>query len=341
MKQYMSLIMFFFLAYQSYSQEKIIESAAASAVIQQTVNKGEAGPSAVIRIRCRTSISSDDAPLYVVDGILYEAYGISQLNPSEIIEIQILKAPIAETLYGCRAMRGVIIITTKKAHQRKFIIRDAKNMLVVSNATIEAKSVKTGKISYFVADAFGRFETDSLKTTDYVLTISSTGYKTSELSLKSILQNKGEIKLEPAFVELEEVVITGKVISCRRTISTCGHNVTSCGMFTCSVKGVVIEKEKRPGDIAPYKTRGLDVYPNPVAASATINISFPNIKPGECQIRLLNAAGQLFYSFQKQIAVKGETVQIHLNGKTLPGMYIVQVIDDQKRLLQSSKIVVQ
>jgi hypothetical protein len=85
----------------------------------------------------------------------------------------------------------------------------------------------------------------------------------------------------------------------------------------------------------------VNVYPNPVAASGTINISFPNVKPGQYQIRMLNVAGQLFYSFQKQISGKTETEQIHLSANTLPGMYIVQVLDEQKKLLQTSKIVVQ
>ena len=51
--------------------------------------------------------------------------------------------------------------------------------------------------------------------------------------------------------------------------------------------------------------------------------------------------GQLFYSFQKQISSKEEAEQIHLNDQILPGMYIVQVMDEQKKLIQTSKIVVQ
>jgi hypothetical protein len=83
------------------------------------------------------------------------------------------------------------------------------------------------------------------------------------------------------------------------------------------------------------------IYPNPVAPSGIINISFPNVKHGRYQLRLLNATGQLFYSFQKQINGKNETEQIYLNDKILPGIYIVQVMDEQKKLIQSSKIVVQ
>ncbi|QNA42982.1 T9SS type A sorting domain-containing protein [Lacibacter sediminis] len=195
-----------------------------------------------------------------------------------------------------RALHGVIIITTKKAYHRKFVIRDAKTLLTVSNATVEAKSVKTGKVSYFIADAYGRFETDSLKTNDYDIIVSSIGYKTSKLNLKSILNSKSEIKLEPLDQKNEMLSIAKSAFY---------------------------------------------VYPNPVSQSTSINISFSNVKSGQYQIRIISSSGQLISSFQKQVSGKGETEQIHLNGKTLPGMYIVQIIDEQKKLIQSSKIVVQ
>ena len=56
---------------------------------------------------------------------------------------------------------------------------------------------------------------------------------------------------------------------------------------------------------------------------------------------MLNEAGQLFYSFQKQISGKGETEQIHLNSTTAAGIYIVQVLDEKKKLVQSTKLIVQ
>ena len=340
MKQSISLIIMLFLVVQLYSQEKVFQlPSLAPAPVQQIVQNGHSGSISTIRIRCRTTAGSNNAPLYVVDGVLYEPSDISQINPADILEIHVLKTPVAETIYGCRALHGVIIITTKKIHHREFIIKDAKSMLAVSNATLEAKSVITGKVSYFVADTFGRFETDSLKTNDYEITISSAGYKTSKQSLKSILQNKGEIKLEPAFIEMEEVIVVGRVISCRRMNSTCYHQGTYTCSFVCGVGGMMIQKQTP--EIVPHTTVAFHVYPNPIAISGTLNISFSNIKPGLYQLRLLNATGQLFCSFQKQISGKGETEQIHLNGKMLPGMYIIQILDEQKKLLQSGKIVVQ
>ena len=79
----------------------------------------------------------------------------------------------------------------------------------------------------------------------------------------------------------------------------------------------------------------------PVAIGGTIQLNFGKTKPGLYQIRLLNGVGQLFYSFQKQISSPNETEQIHLNEKMSAGVYMLQIIDDKKRLVQTSKVVVQ
>ncbi len=292
-----------------------------------------------ITLRCNSTPIENSNVIYVVDGVLVESKEISQLNPSDIISIDILKS--SQQIFSCGVQKPVIIITTKKIYHQKFIIRDAKSMLAIGNATIEAKSTKTGKLSYFVADAFGRFETDSLKTNEYDLTISSTGYKTKTIGLKNILQNNGEIKLEREFVELKEVMIVAyPKISCRSMSSTC-LPASLYSRLGCPAHGISVTKEHQTAERSFNVKKDVQIYPNPVVASGTINISFSNIKPGQYQIRMLNAAGQLFYSFQKQITGKGETEQIHLNGITLPGIYIVQVTDEQKKLLQSSRIVVQ
>jgi TonB-dependent SusC/RagA subfamily outer membrane receptor len=299
--------------------------------------------SSTIRIRCGTGSVSNNQPLFVVDGIPYEAGEIKSINPADILEITVLKDASAAAIYSCRASNGVVLITTKKIYHRKVIVKDAKNLLAVSNATIEARSIKPGKSIFFTTDEFGKLETDSLKSNDYLIRISAVGYKTKEVSLKAIQQDKGEIKLEPSYIELNEVVVTGKAIACRRLISGCYQQENQCGSFICSVAGIKVTNTSQKTEIEKNinHKKSISVYPNPVAASGTINISFPDIKPGQYQIRMLNAAGQLFYSFQKQISGKGEIDQIYLNAKTVPGIYVVQVLDDQRKLLQTSKIVVQ
>ncbi|RFZ92324.1 SusC/RagA family TonB-linked outer membrane protein [Mucilaginibacter conchicola] len=104
-------------------------------VINSTAG-GPAGSSRVI-IRGNTTITGNNQPLYVVDGVPIDNsnYGqvgggkysggqdfgdaISAINPDDVDKISILKGPSASALYGSRAGNGVILITTKRGSQRK------------------------------------------------------------------------------------------------------------------------------------------------------------------------------------------------------------------------------
>ncbi|GAA4281302.1 SusC/RagA family TonB-linked outer membrane protein [Gaetbulibacter aestuarii] len=77
-----------------------------------TSASGEPGSNASIRIRGNNSISGNNAPLYVVDGIPIN--GTPAFNPTEISNIEILKDASATSIYGSRGSNGVIMITTKK-----------------------------------------------------------------------------------------------------------------------------------------------------------------------------------------------------------------------------------
>src|SRR5688572_6858234 len=94
---------------------------------------GAAGSSRVV-IRGNTSISDNNQPLYVVDGIPIDNQvrqsagewggrdagdGIQMLNPDEIESITVLKGGSAAALYGFRASNGVILVTTKQGAKRK------------------------------------------------------------------------------------------------------------------------------------------------------------------------------------------------------------------------------
>lgn len=96
-----------------------------------TVNStGAAGSSVSVIIRGNSSLSSDNQPLYVVNGVPVNNtlnnvsqigednpvdYGnaISDINPEDIESISVLKGPSAAALYGSRAANGVVLITTK------------------------------------------------------------------------------------------------------------------------------------------------------------------------------------------------------------------------------------
>lgn len=89
----------------------------------QIVPPGLNTGSARIVIRGNSSLTGNNQPLFVVDGMPIDNapgdgaldYGnnAADINPADIEDIQILKGPNAAALYGSRAANGVVLITTK------------------------------------------------------------------------------------------------------------------------------------------------------------------------------------------------------------------------------------
>ena len=86
--------------------------------VQVMSTSGQPGTNASIRIRGLGSAYSSRSPLYVVDGIPFEA-DLSGIDPSDIASTTILKDATATALYGSRAANGVVLITTKKGESGK------------------------------------------------------------------------------------------------------------------------------------------------------------------------------------------------------------------------------
>ncbi|MFH7017292.1 TonB-dependent receptor [Flavobacterium sp. FlaQc-47] len=104
-----------------------------------TQTSGYAGSNINISIRGRNSISGDNLPFYVVDGVPYIGDDIKQqvqsdnvirgaqqstsplniINPNDIESIEILKDADATAIYGSRGANGVVLITTKKGKAGK------------------------------------------------------------------------------------------------------------------------------------------------------------------------------------------------------------------------------
>ena len=75
---------------------------------------GAPGSGGTIRIRMGASLSADNDPLIVIDGVPVNNTSISFINPNDIETFTVLKDASATAIYGSRASNGVIIITTKK-----------------------------------------------------------------------------------------------------------------------------------------------------------------------------------------------------------------------------------
>ena len=82
---------------------------------------GAEGSSVGILVRGRKSVLASTAPLIILDGIPYNG-SISDINPSDIASIDILKDASAAAIYGSRAANGVILLTTKRGTSGKPVI---------------------------------------------------------------------------------------------------------------------------------------------------------------------------------------------------------------------------
>jgi TonB-linked SusC/RagA family outer membrane protein len=108
-----------------------LEGRAAGVSVQNV--SGTFGAAPKIRVRGATSIYGNSRPLWVVDGVVLEdaieissddlssgnaetliSSAIAGLNADDIESIQILKDGSATSIYGARAMAGVIVVTTKR-----------------------------------------------------------------------------------------------------------------------------------------------------------------------------------------------------------------------------------
>ena len=127
-------------------------------VINSTAG-GPAGSSRVV-LRGNTSITGNNQPLYVVDGIPIDNsnYGqvgsdtyaggvdmgdaISAINPDDIEKISVLKGPSAAALYGSSAANGVILITTKKGNKKDIGVDFS------STTTLETQLTRRDNVQY-------------------------------------------------------------------------------------------------------------------------------------------------------------------------------------------------
>ncbi len=89
----------------------------AAAGVHVSLGSAEPGGSSSILIRGRRSLSGDNAPLYIVDGVPMSS--IDDINSNDIESMEILKDASSQSIYGARAANGVILITTKRGQEGK------------------------------------------------------------------------------------------------------------------------------------------------------------------------------------------------------------------------------
>jgi len=108
------------------------------------------GSDASILLRGQNSLGTSASPLIVLDGMAF--YGeLSEINPDDISQIDILKDASSAAIYGAKAAAGVIIITTKKGKVGKPVINVSANL---------ATNSKSAYRDYFNANDYMRYRED-------------------------------------------------------------------------------------------------------------------------------------------------------------------------------------
>lgn len=86
--------------------------------VQVLSSEGAPGADILIRVRGGGSITQDNSPLYIVDGIQVEN-ALSVIAPQDIASVDVLKDASTTAIYGARAANGVVMITTKSGRPGK------------------------------------------------------------------------------------------------------------------------------------------------------------------------------------------------------------------------------
>jgi TonB-linked SusC/RagA family outer membrane protein len=132
------------------TQENVLNGMSGKVAGVAINSTGGTGSSVSMVIRGAKSLSSDNQPLFVIDGVpiintlnnVSEIgrdnkvdYGnaISDINPDNIESVSILKGPSAAALYGSRAGNGVVIITTKNGSKSKKMTVNVTTNTVLDN----------------------------------------------------------------------------------------------------------------------------------------------------------------------------------------------------------------
>lgn len=143
--------------------------------VQITNSGGAPGASSIMLIRGGTSLSSNNQPLYVIDGIpMDNSTAVTQgtnlvgqsappsnraidINPEDIQSVTVLKGPAAAALYGLRAASGAVIITTKKGVAGRSVISYSGTASFdhVSNLPDMQSTYKQGEQGVFNPAAIG------------------------------------------------------------------------------------------------------------------------------------------------------------------------------------------
>jgi len=192
-----------------------------------------------------------------------------------------------------------------------------ENHSPVPFATILIKGAKRG----VSANADGMFELKvSSKDKRVVLTASCVGYEPKEMQvdLKNINNDTLNISMQ---MTRSTMGLVGDVV----VVSTRKKKILD------TISNVINKFQPKAN---------VKIYPNPVHRGDEFNINFDVENFGDYNMTMLNSSGQIIMEKKIQISSKIQTEQIICDGRLVPGIYILQIIEQLTKKNYINKIVV-
>ncbi|MGG9972063.1 SusC/RagA family TonB-linked outer membrane protein [Ferruginibacter sp. SUN002] len=89
--------------------------------VQVVTSEGSPDAEINIRVRGGTSLTQNNSPIYIVDGVQTED-ALKSIAPQDIESIDVIKDPSILSIYGARGANGVVVITTRTPKAKKFTV---------------------------------------------------------------------------------------------------------------------------------------------------------------------------------------------------------------------------
>lgn len=239
--------------------------------------------------------------LYIIDGRVSTAVGMKQINPAEIVKIEMLKDGKA---LSCNPKAPEVILVTTNRKKSQIVVRDREDRKPLASASLVFNE------GYRQAGEDGSIDTKGMATGKHTVTISCIGYKEKTFTLDITPNSIHDIELERDYDTLQPVVVVGY------PQIRCGRCWVGCG-------GWCIKKKRI--DTLPAPSVYLKAFPNPAKSHSSIYLQLPSPNNNLLHAELLSPSGQLIKSISLQ---PGKTPNIRFDLPLLTaGMYYVRLTD--------------
>ena len=205
------------------SAEQLIQGKVAG--VNTVSSSGEPGAGIALRIRGTTSVTSNNDPLYVVDGVPLSGgntspegsdngFGtspasnpLSFLNPNDIESMSVLKDASATAIYGSRGANGVVIITTKSGKGRQGGLFEFNSSVSFSSPANKYDLLNAEDFLDAVEDFGGsRSDQDFGSETDWQDYVTRSSVSNDQSLAYSYNHNSGSVRATLGYQDLQGVI---------------------------------------------------------------------------------------------------------------------------------------